>query len=119
MTELPLVVVAKSYPADGVAVIRFRHRDGGLLPEWTLGAHLDLVLTPHITRQYSLGGAPADRSEWTIGVLREAESNYSFIAGGIGITPIITMVAPVDRLGANWRLVYRGGAGAAWHSLRS
>ncbi len=34
--------------------------------------------------------------------------NYLFIAGGIGITPILPMVAAVDRVRANWRLVYGG-----------
>ena len=34
--------------------------------------------------------------------------NYLFVAGGIGITPILAMVAAVDRAGANWQLVYGG-----------
>lgn len=33
---------------------------------------------------------------------------YLFIAGGIGITPILTMVAAADAAGADWRLVYGG-----------
>ncbi|OBB26099.1 ferredoxin [Mycolicibacterium peregrinum] len=34
--------------------------------------------------------------------------NYVFIAGGIGITPILAMVAQAEAAGANWRLVYGG-----------
>lgn len=34
--------------------------------------------------------------------------NYLFIAGGIGITPIIAMVAEAEAAGANWKLVYGG-----------
>ncbi|MGE2716287.1 PDR/VanB family oxidoreductase [Mycolicibacterium litorale] len=34
--------------------------------------------------------------------------NYLFIAGGIGITPILTMVAEAEAAGANWKLVYGG-----------
>ena len=34
--------------------------------------------------------------------------NYLFIAGGIGITPILPMVAAVDATRADWRLVYGG-----------
>lgn len=34
--------------------------------------------------------------------------NYLFIAGGIGITPILPMIAAAHRSGANWRLVYGG-----------
>jgi len=33
---------------------------------------------------------------------------YLFIAGGIGITPIVPMVAAADAAGADWRLVYGG-----------
>jgi ferredoxin-NADP reductase len=33
---------------------------------------------------------------------------YLFIAGGIGITPILTMIAEAERAGARWELVYGG-----------
>jgi ferredoxin-NADP reductase len=33
---------------------------------------------------------------------------YLFIAGGIGITPILPMLAAAERAGARWRLVYGG-----------
>jgi ferredoxin-NADP reductase len=33
---------------------------------------------------------------------------YLFIAGGIGITPILPMIATVDAAGADWQLVYGG-----------
>jgi ferredoxin-NADP reductase len=35
-------------------------------------------------------------------------NNYLFIAGGIGVTPILPMVAAADRAGAYWRMVYGG-----------
>ncbi|MBN9792584.1 MULTISPECIES: PDR/VanB family oxidoreductase [unclassified Pseudonocardia] len=35
---------------------------------------------------------------------------YLFVAGGIGITPILPMVAAAERAGARWRLVYGGRA---------
>ncbi|MCG7207390.1 PDR/VanB family oxidoreductase [Streptomyces arenae] len=34
--------------------------------------------------------------------------NYLFIAGGIGITPLIPMLEVADSAGSNWRLVYGG-----------
>ncbi|MFD6059843.1 PDR/VanB family oxidoreductase [Rhodococcus wratislaviensis] len=139
-TDLSLVVASRFDAADGVAVLRLWHPDGSDLPPWSPGAHIDLVLTPEITRQYSLCGDPADRSTWQIGVLREpagrggsqfvhdklaagdtvqvrgprnhfeleGSPNYLFVAGGIGITPIMAMAAEADRTGATWTLVYGG-----------
>jgi ferredoxin-NADP reductase len=37
-----------------------------------------------------------------------ASPRYLFIAGGIGVTPILTMIAAADAAGADWRLVYGG-----------
>ncbi|MGW6061850.1 PDR/VanB family oxidoreductase [Streptomyces sp. NPDC055189] len=37
-----------------------------------------------------------------------ASPRYLFLAGGIGITPILPMIAAADRQGADWRLVYGG-----------
>lgn len=33
---------------------------------------------------------------------------YRFVAGGIGITPLLPMIAQADALGADWRLLYGG-----------
>ncbi|MGI3186484.1 reductive dehalogenase [Nioella aestuarii] len=54
-----------------VTKYEFRALDGGALPEWTAGAHLDIVVAPEFLRQYSMSGNPADRSVYQIGVLRE------------------------------------------------
>jgi ferredoxin-NADP reductase len=34
--------------------------------------------------------------------------SYLFIAGGVGVTPILPMLAAAERAGARWRLVYGG-----------
>ena len=54
-----------------VTKYEFRSLDGSDLPEWTAGAHLDIVVAPEFLRQYSMSGDPADRSKYQIGVLRE------------------------------------------------
>ncbi|WP_308817195.1 PDR/VanB family oxidoreductase [Pseudonocardia alni] len=38
----------------------------------------------------------------------EPSPRYLFIAGGIGITPILTMITEAERMGAEWRLLYGG-----------
>jgi ferredoxin-NADP reductase len=133
-------VSALAEEADGVRSIVLTRADGGPMPAWQPGAHVDLVLPEGLERQYSLCGDPADRSAWRVAVLREPESRggsaylheeiaegqtigvrgprnefpldraeaHLFIAGGIGITPLLPMIAELDAAGAAWRLVYGG-----------
>ncbi len=56
---------------SNVTKYEFRSLDGSDLPEWTAGAHLDIVVAPAFLRQYSMSGDPSDRSKYQIGVLRE------------------------------------------------
>ncbi|MGI5128193.1 PDR/VanB family oxidoreductase [Pseudonocardia sp. CA-107938] len=140
MPDLELVVEKKEPIADGVVLLTLRRADGSDAPEWEPGAHLDLVLTDELTRQYSLCGDPAERAVLQVAVLREpagrggsahvhdvlAEGDtvpvrgprnhfalvpaprYLFVAGGIGITPILPMIEQAEASGAEWRLVYGG-----------
>ncbi|MEY8830143.1 reductive dehalogenase domain-containing protein [Sedimentitalea sp. XS_ASV28] len=57
--------------APGITKYELRALDGGGLPEWQAGAHIDIVVAPEFLRQYSLCGEPADRSRYQIAVLRE------------------------------------------------
>lgn len=43
----------------------------------------------------------------------EPAAEYVFVAGGIGITPILAMVAAAQRAGVPWRLVYGGRTAAS------
>ena len=66
------VVVSKvEKMSDDIIKYEFRDPEGKDLPEWTAGAHLDIVVAPEYLRQYSMSGNPADRSVYQIGVLRE------------------------------------------------
>ncbi|MFD0687786.1 PDR/VanB family oxidoreductase [Actinomadura fibrosa] len=135
-----LRVEAKTVVAADVVALTLARPDGGRLPDWTPGAHIDLVLPNGLTRQYSLCGDRWDAHTYRIGVLREPDGRggsafvhdelregdlvgiggprnnfrlapadrYLFIAGGIGITPLLPMIVQADLLGIEWRLLYGG-----------
>lgn len=138
--ELDLEVRHREDSADGVVTLTLVDPSGSELPEWTPGAHIDLVMTPDLVRQYSLCGDTTNRSEWRVGVLLDPASRggsefvhiklhegttirvrgprnhfglisaprYQFIAGGIGITPMLPMIAAAEAVGADWQLLYGG-----------
>ncbi|PKV76901.1 PDR/VanB family oxidoreductase [Nocardia fluminea] len=140
VTTLNLVVMAKEPVADQVVALTLAHPERRRLPDWTPGAHIDLILPDGRTRQYSLCGSRWDSSTYRIAVLRDPDGRggsayihdtlavgdmvavggprnnfalvpsgkYLFIAGGIGITPMLSMLAQADLLGCDWRLAYLG-----------
>ena len=63
-----------AWEADDVLSVMLVREGGGEMPEWTFGAHIDLIIRADLIRQYSLCSDPADRSQWTIAVLLEPES---------------------------------------------
>ncbi|MCD2186482.1 PDR/VanB family oxidoreductase [Actinomycetospora soli] len=135
-----LVVTAKDVVADGVVALTLARPDGGRLPDWTPGAHVDLTLDSGATRQYSLCGDRWDPSSYRVAVLREPDGRggsqyvhdvlrpgdtvglggprnhfplapaprYRFVAGGIGVTPLLPMIAAAEVLGADHALLYGG-----------
>ncbi|MFG1677537.1 PDR/VanB family oxidoreductase [Micromonospora sp. NPDC049282] len=68
-----LVVAGRDRVATGVVALTLCRPDGGELPGWTPGAHIDLELGAGLVRQYSLCGEPADRSALRIAVQREPD----------------------------------------------
>lgn len=143
--EFELRIRQIRYEAAGVISLSLDSPNGCDLPEWTPGAHLEFDLPSGRVRQYSLFGDYADRSVYSVAVLREPESrggsveihdtmrvgmhvkargprnhfplvdadDYIFIAGGIGITPILSMVRAVSQGSKRWRLHYGGRSRAS------
>ena len=146
VTQVRLVdrtVVAED---ENVVALRFEAPDGGQLPPWYAGAHLDLLLPSGRMREYSLCGDPTDRTYYRIAVRRIPDGgggsvevhddlrvgdtlsikgprnafplavpglgsraeHLRFVAGGIGITPILPMIQLADRLDLDWSMVYTG-----------
>lgn len=113
--------------------------DGGDLPAFAPGAHVDVEPVPGLVRQYSLAGDPGCRSHYLLGVKKEpfsrggssamhgaihegstlkisAPKNHFtlhpttgrrlLLGGGIGITPLLSMAAALEREGAEFNLHY-------------
>lgn len=76
MEQLELVVRQRRQIAESVVELTLGAADGGALPSWSPGAHVDLVLAeaedgrPPLVRQYSLCG-PEASDRWRIAVLLE------------------------------------------------
>ncbi len=68
----PVVLRRRDEMAADLARYEFESADGGPLPAWEAGAHVDVVIAPEYARSYSLAGDPADRARYVLGVLREA-----------------------------------------------
>ncbi len=71
MQTLDLRVARRRTAAEGVVELTLTDPAGGSLPAWTPGSHVELLLRPGMSKHYSLCGNPADRSSWTVAVLRE------------------------------------------------
>ncbi|MGH3970821.1 MAG: PDR/VanB family oxidoreductase [Mycobacterium sp.] len=146
--RVTLTVVDRQVVAhdQDVVALTLAGADGGPLPPWRPGAHLDIHLPSERVRQYSLCGDPTRCDVYRIAVRRIPDGGggsievhealqagaqittngprnafpltmpghgsparrLRFIAGGIGITPILPMLAHADRLGVDWSMVYAG-----------
>ena len=131
-------VQSVSRTGQNIVVLSLVAADCQPLPRWEPGAHIDAVLEDDLIRQYSLCGDPDDPAEWRIAVLVTehgrasalinqvrpgdvikvqgprnhfplvASERYIFVAGGIGITPILPMIQRVAHQSLEWMLVYGG-----------
>jgi vanillate O-demethylase ferredoxin subunit len=137
--RLHLRLHAIAFETAAVRLIDLRDPDGGALPPFQPGAHVDLKLNGGLGRSYSLVGDPADGSRYLLGVQRDPQSRGGsrylhdrarvgelvevsppantfplaedaavsvFIAGGIGITPILPMLDRLAALGRPFVLYY-------------
>ena len=70
---LSAVVTRREFVAPDVVALTLADVDGGLLPSWTPGAHIDVQLPSGRRRQYSLCGSPGRRTDYRIAVRRIAD----------------------------------------------
>lgn len=148
---IPVRLASKTpVSADGSIVqFQFQAADGGDLPPFEAGGHIDVMADPQFIRQYSLCGDPADAQSYFIGVLREDEGRGGslrihqrlqpgrtllisrprnhfplvpeatkslLLAGGIGVTPMMSMAHELHAQGKDFDFYYKSKtrAGAAF-----
>lgn len=71
---LDVVVTGRDDQAAGIAVFDLKRADGGPLPAFDAGAHIDVVIGDGLIRQYSLCGVPGETGAYRIGVLDDPNS---------------------------------------------
>lgn len=67
-------IEAKTAVAQDVCALSLVPTDGGALPAFTAGAHVDVHLPGGLIRQYSISNDPAETHRYVLGVLREDAS---------------------------------------------
>ena len=80
MSTIEVRVAAKVCEADGICSYELVRTDGGALPPFEAGAHIDVHVGDKLVRQYSLCNAPHETHRYLIGVLRDAGSRGGSIA---------------------------------------
>jgi tetrachlorobenzoquinone reductase len=132
-------VQAIRYEAAGIFSFELRPLDGGALPAFTAGAHIEILMKDGLERSYSLINPQHETDRYVVAVAKDPQSrggsefmcdtlrpgdelqiagpgnNFELdetaketvlIAGGIGITPIWSMLQRLRQLGRPWKLFY-------------
>ncbi|WP_299532032.1 PDR/VanB family oxidoreductase [uncultured Streptomyces sp.] len=98
--------------------------DGGKLPRWPAGAHIDLLLPHQLIRPYSLAGDPSDTAGWRLLIRRPsaadsreaAVSASAYVRDVLAVGDRVRARGPYDRFrlaGAPAYLFLASGAGIA------
>lgn len=105
------------WQAEGIHAFELTHPDGDALPAVAAGAHIDVHLPGGLVRSYSLAGDPGDRSNWVLGVLREARGRGGSQAmhDSVRVGDLITFGSPRNAFrldeGAAHTILLAGGIG--------
>ncbi|WCE05544.1 PDR/VanB family oxidoreductase [Pseudoxanthomonas sp. JBR18] len=114
MIEVQVVAVREE--GEHLRSFELRRTDGGALPTFEAGAHIDVQLPGKLTRQYSLCNAPHETHRYLICVLRESasrggsEAMHALAEGGV-----LTISAPRNLFALHpapaYSLLFAGGIG--------
>ncbi len=77
---IEVVVAAREDQAAGIVVLDLARPDGGPLPAFEAGAHIDVHVTDDLIRQYSLCNPPGETARYRVGVLNDPNSRGGSVA---------------------------------------
>ena len=114
--SLSVRVAGKHQAAQDVVSLELVDPDGGPLPEFSPGAHIDVHLPGGFIRQYSLLNDCLQRSHFLIGVLREPQSRGGSAAvhDQVRVGDLLRISPPRNRfplVPAEHSLLFAGGIG--------
>jgi tetrachlorobenzoquinone reductase len=94
--ERKLRVTSATWEADGIHSYELRDPEGGELPPFTAGAHIDLHLLNGMVRSYSLTNSQDERRRYVIAVQRDRSSRggSTWLHDRLKIGDMITVVGP-------------------------
>ena len=94
------------WAAEGILEVEFRRADGGDLPAFTPGAHIDLYLPNGMLRNYSLLNDSRDRHRYVVAVGLDAASRggSKYIHGDLRVGQIMPISAPRNPLSRTRRM---------------
>lgn len=113
----PVRVVRKTIEALDICTFELVDANGGALPPFAAGAHIDVEVKPGLVRQYSLCNDPAESHRYLIGVLRDPKSRGGSVGMHTGVDEgaLINISAPKNHFAlaheAGRSLLLAGGIG--------
>ncbi len=115
--SLTVRIAAVGDVAHNIRSFELRAPDGGPLPPFVAGAHIDVDLPGGMMRQYSLLNAPHERDRYVIAVAREAASRGGsiYMHDRLGLGDTLAISAPrshflLDETGS-YSVLVAGGIG--------
>ena len=114
---LSLLVRQVRYEGVGIQSYELVDPDGGELPPFDAGAHIDVHLPDGVVRQYSISSDPAERHHYVIGVLRDEQGRggSKAVHATLHVQDVVRVSAPRNNFrlhdGARKVLLVAGGIG--------
>jgi len=113
---LDIQVTSRREEAENIISLELRAKDGALLPAFTAGSHLDVVLPNGMLRQYSLVNDPDERHRYQIAILRDPQSRGGSVSAHRDLLEgtALQVSAPRDLFplaGEGEALLFAGGIG--------